>query len=312
VNKSFFLIWFVGVCVLFGSCAVPKGTECLTGAFLEDKPSIAAIEKFKMDYGKRPAVVLVFLDWGQYPDEAVIRDVYNSGSMLMVTWEPWNAEDKKGIDFPALLAGKDDAYIREFALKLKSIERPVFLRFAHEMNGDWYPWSGMKIGEEVYAEMFRHIWDVFDEAGVRNVRWVFSINTENVPPQNKYTDCYPGDRYVDYIGLDGYNWGSTKDWSRWTSFKDIFFNVYEDVTRRYKKPVVISEFSSTSTGGDKALWIEDALQELKRMPKVKGFILFNVDKETDWRFVPGSKEGRALRKGWDSSYFRDILPGDLK
>ena len=229
----------------------------------------------------------------------------------MITWEPWKATQKSAIDYEALLAGKDDAYIREFALRLKAIGKTVFLRFAHEMNGDWYPWSGMKIGKEVYQGMFRHIRQVFDDAGVRNVRWVFSINADNVPAQNTYAACYPGDRYVDYIGLDGYNWGVSRDWSRWRSFQDIFSGIYREVVRRYKKPVILSEFSSSSAGGDKVRWIEEALQEIKSMRAVKGFILFNIDKETDWRLPPEAASGQKLKAGLADPYFLEAWKGDL-
>jgi hypothetical protein len=311
VKRAVISIGILGACVLFGSCNGQKGTGCLTGVFLADKPTVASIEKFSVDYGKRPALILIFLDWGKFPDEAVTRDVYDRGSILVVTWEPWRAETKAAIDYDAMLAGKEDAYIREFALKLKAIGKPVLLRFAHEMNGDWYPWAGIKIGPEKYRSMFRHARRVFDEAGAGNVRWVFSINAENVPPENTYAGCYPGDPQVDYIGLDGYNWGTTQSWSRWRSFRDIFSRVYQEVLQRYRKPVILSEFSSTSSGGDKAGWIAGALQEIKKMSEVKGFVLFNVDKETDWRFPPGVASGQTLKAGLEDPYFGEVLRGDL-
>ncbi len=298
--------FWIGICVMGAvlcACQKQQGSGCATGAFLADKPSAALLEKFRSDYGKRPALVLVFLDWGKFPDETVIRDVYDGGSVLMVTWEPWDAGQKKGIDCEALLRGDQDPYIREFALRLQAIGKPVFLRFAHEMNGDWYPWAGNKIGPETYAAMFRHVHQIFEQAGVRNVRWVFSVNAENVPPENTWEACYPGASYVDYVGLDGYNWGTTQAWSRWKSFRDVFQNIYNEVVRRYRKPVIISEFSTTSSGGDKALWIKDALLELKAMHEVKGFILFNVDKETDWWFPPVSLSGQYLKAGLQDDYF---------
>jgi len=311
VKRAAPIILALGACVLFGSCDGQKEKGCLTGAFLADMPKAALIEKFAVDYGKRPAFVLIFLDWGKFPDETVVRDVYASGSILMVTWEPWRAVQKVAIDYGALLSGRDDAYIRDFALRLKAVGKPVFLRFAHEMNGDWYPWSGRKLGKETYIGMFRHIRKVFDEAGARNVRWVFSINAENVPPENTYADCYPGDRYVDYIGLDGYNWGATQAWSRWRSFEDVFSGVYEETVRRYKKPVILSEFSSSSVGGDKVRWIDEALQEIRKMPAVKGFILFNIDKETDWRFPPDAASGQELKTGLRNAYFKEAREEEL-
>jgi beta-mannanase len=152
---------------------------------------------------------------------------------------------------------------------------------------------------------------VFDEVGARNVRWVFSINSENIPPENVYTDYYPGDRYVDYIGLDGYNWGAAQSWSRWRSFKEIFSGIYRDVIRRYKKPVILSEFSSSSAGGDKVRWGDEALREIRKMPEVKGFVLFNVDKETDWRFPPDAASGQKLKVGLKAPYFLEAGEGKL-
>ncbi len=301
----------VGACVVFSSCAGPRGSGCLVGAFWMDRPSAASIESFAKDYGKRPAIVLTFLDWGKYPDEAVMRDVYSSDSVLMLTWEPWHAETKQAIDYDAVLAGKDDAYLREFATRLKTIGRPVFLRFAHEMNGDWYPWSAQKIGSEKYRQLFRYVHEAFDRAGAANVRWVFSISAENVPDSNRYDRCYPGEHYADYIGLDGYNWGVTRAWSRWRSFKDLFSGIYAEGVKKYPKPMIISEFGTTSKGGDKARWIEEALQEVRRMPEVKALVLFNVDKETDWKFMPGTEAAKALKKGLGDPYYRDAMIKNL-
>jgi hypothetical protein len=310
MRRSLFVAGVLGLCWL-SACAKHEASECLVGAFLGDVPSAESINRFQKEYGKKPFLIMTFLDWGKYPGESVIRDVYAQNCALMVTWEPWVAPTQKGIDYDALLAGRQDEYIRAFALKMKSIGKTVFLRFAHEMNGDWYPWSGQKISGKKYQDLFRYVHKIFDEVRAENVRWVFSANAENVPPENTFDDCYPGDRFVDYIGLDGYNWGAAQSWSRWKSFKDIFSGIYADVVRQYKKPVIISEFSSTSIGGDKAPWIEEALQTMRHMPAVKGFVLFNVDKETDWRFPPDTSSGQKLRSGLADSYFQEAPQGPL-
>ena len=311
-RKIVIVLIIITILALAGSRLFPrrsyqqKGQQkgfCLTGAFLTDMPTTAAIDKFQKDYEKKPFFVLTFLDWGKFPDSNVIRDVYGQGAVLMVTWEPWNAISKTGIAPEALLKGEYDAYVFAFALALKKIEAPVFLRFAHEMNGDWYPWSGQKIGGAEYQKMYKYIHEIFDRIQATNVRWVFSINADNVPPENNYALCYPGNPYVDYIGLDGYNWGTTQSWSQWRTFSEIFSSVYSDVVRRYQKPVIISEFSTTSEGGSKSHWIEAALKDVKAMPAIKGFVLFNVNKETDWYFPPGSENGRALREGLADPYF---------
>ncbi len=171
----------------------------------------------------------------------------------------------------------------------------------------WYPWSVSKIGKQKYTALYRYLKDKFDALGAMNTEWIFSINYENVPldKNNNYLDYYPGDNYVDYVGIDGYNWGGTKSWSRWMSFDEIFSACYREITRKIKKPVLITEFSSTSSGGDKAAWITDAFKAIKKMKDVKGFVLFNQNKETDWSFSAHTLSGHELRRQLKSDYFKE-------
>lgn len=304
--KKFFFLFLILLLNL--SCLSARNNQqyCLTGAFLADNPPKEDILRFKDAFGKKPYLVMVFLDWEDFLDKKVIAEVYSQDCSLIVTWEPWKAETKEGIDFDGLTDGKFDRYIREFALQLKSIKEPVFLRFAHEPNGNWYPWSGVKIGRIKYLAVYRYIHDIFKELEVANVKWVFTVNWEDVPKENNgFLLYYPGDSYVDYIGLDGYNWGNTQPWSRWMSFNEIFTPRYQEITLKTKKPVLISEFSSASGGGDKATWIREAMAQIKRMDKVRGFVLFNVDKETDWKFKEGMPDAAALKEALKDNYFQD-------
>jgi len=280
---------------------------CLTGAFIADNPSTEALLKFKNDYGKKPYIVLVFLDWGRFIESVVIKDVYAEDCRLMVTWEPWRAETKTAINYDGLLRGEYDEYIRTFAEQFKKINKPIFLRLAHEMNGDWYPWGVSHIGAEKYVETYRYIKDIFDASGADNVKWVFSINSVDVPraAENDFLKCYPGDEYADFIGIDGYNWANAKPWSKWTTFDEIFKKCYTKVTANINKPVMITEFSSAQTGGDKTLWIKNAMRDIRKMKHIKALILFNVDKEAKWNFPAGSREAEELKKQLADPYFRD-------
>ena len=278
---------------------------CLTGAFIADIPAKKDIANFKKDYGKKPYVVMVFIDWGRVVSGNVIDDVYTEDCVLMVTWEPWDAVNKKEIDYDGLLNGKYDNYIKRFAKQLKEIKKTVLLRFAHEMNGNWYPWAGTKIGKDKYIKVYKYVKDIFDKEKAYNVKWIFSINWEDIPKENNhFTIYYPGSEYVDYIGIDGYNWGATQSWSRWLSFKDLFYSVYEEISSKYKKPVIISEFSCASKGGDKVKWIKEAMGNIKNMPNIKAFVLFNKDKEVDWRFPPDKLPGKELKIQLEDPYFK--------
>lgn len=283
--------------------------NCLIGAFIADKPTRKDIIEFKKDYGKKPYLVMIFVDWDEYPDLGAIKAILDEGSTPFITWEPWKAVSRTSIDYDKLLEGGYDKYITEFAKLIKSFEIEIFLRFAHEMNGNWYPWAGSKIGVDKYKSVYKHVKDIFDKEDVTNVKWVFSVNWEDVPPieGNNFLKYYPGDTYVDYVGIDGYNWGNTQDWSKWVSFGELFDNTYNKATKTLKKPVLISEFSSASSGGDKAEWIYNAMKDIKGFENVKGFVVFNVDKEVDWRFPATEKSGKELRKQMEDSYFEGAI-----
>ena len=269
----------------------------MIGVFLAEKPIAQDIVNFKKNYGKKPHLILYFIDWGHLPNRKVTQEVYKSGCDLFVTWEPWVSHEKKALDYEAVIRGDDDAYIRHFALQIKRIKGPVFIRFAHEANGNWYPWSGCVIGKDQYIALSRHMKDVFDQCSVKNVRWVFSVNWEDVPAEgNHFSTVYPGDAYVDYIGIDGYNWGVSKSWSKWRSFKEIFSKRIAEIKFKYSKPILISEFSSTAKGGDKGLWIREAMRQIQSEPRIHGFVLFNVDKESDWSFPLSDTSGQNLKR----------------
>ena len=89
------------------------------------------------------------------------------------------------------------------------------------------------------------------------------------------------------------------------SFEDIFEERYKEIVSRLKCPVMISEFGSTSSGGDKRIWIREAMGAIKKMKRIRAFVLFNVDKETNWSFTPSADSGKELRNQLKDDYFKD-------
>lgn len=213
-----------------------------------------------------------------------LQYVKDNGQELLLTWEPWNPEQgkKQTVDYlQSIISGQMDSYITQFALAIKSYGAPVTLRFGHEMNGDWYPW-GNRASE--YVTAYRHLVDLFRREAVSNVQWVWSINSDNVPytPIKSVSQFYPGDNYVDLIGIDGFNFGNDNNGFR--SFSTIYQPSYSFITATYRKPIVISEIACAEEGGDKGQWVKDMFQVLaKKFPKVTGIVWFNLLKERDWR-----------------------------
>jgi hypothetical protein len=208
-----------------------------------------------------------------------------------------------------VIAGTYDSYIRSFATAAKNWGHPFFLRFDWEMNGNWFPWSegvnGNKTGE--YVTAWRHVHDIFASVGATNVSWVWC---PNVDPNKEFRDSssmYPGDDYVDWTSLDGYNWGKAPYRpAGWKTFDQLFSSTYHRIvdTIAPSKPMVIGEVGSTEYGGSKATWIKEMLAELPvSYPKIHGLVWFNREAEgepMDWSIETSSSAESAFAAGIQS------------
>jgi beta-mannanase len=192
----------------------------------------------------------------------------------------------------------------------------VWIRWGHEFNGNWYPWSTSANNKSPkdYIAAYRHIHSRFTRAGAFNVRWVWCINAETVPNTswNDPLRAYPGDAYVDMISIDGYNFGTTLPSSRWQSFAEVFAVPYAKIVRRFpNKPLMINETACATVGGptgterDKAQWIRDMDTALRRtFPRISAVVWFETEKEADWRMVSSPATREASRRIWRQAYYR--------
>jgi hypothetical protein len=226
-------------------------------------------------------------DGGDFPAADASR-IAAAGAVPELTWEPW--DPAAGLDQPAyaldtITAGTHDAYLKRWATQVRSWGRPLVIRFAHEMNGDWYPWAegvnGNGAGD--HAAAWRHVVGVFRRAKVTNVTWTWAANVPYAG-STPLASLYPGDAHVGRVGLDGYNWGTTRTWSSWQSFGDLFGPGVAELRALSTRPVHVSETGAPEgAGGDKAAWIADMWAWLDAHPEVRGVTWFSFLKEADWR-----------------------------
>jgi beta-mannanase len=167
------------------------------------------------------------------------------------------------------------------------------------MNGD-EAWSGNNA--PLYVSAYRHIHDLFVAAGANNVVWAWCPNVTDTPGGNRTTmDYYPGDAYVDWTGVDGYNWGTTN--GGWQSFQQVFQNIYPLLAAK-KKPILIGEMASAEAGGDKGKWIDNIIPTLRtRFPLIKGVVWFDINKEADWRISSSPASEAAFIRMANDPYF---------
>ena len=302
-----------------------KLIEPWLGLYLPDKNywALQRACRYTQLMWKKIQVLSFYIAWGfrRKPDLGEIQSVLNSGFIPLITWEPWyrpqelpgatRPEDQPDFSLSEILSGRYDDYIWNWALDLKQISGPIFFRPMHEMNGNWYPWCGRVNGNkpEEFVEAWCYIKSIFDKIGNDQLIWVWSPHVHSVPNElgNEIRRYYPGPKEVDWVALDGYNWGNTQEWSRWQSFEEIFEKGYDNLTQLApEKPFMLAEVGCAEEGGDKAKWIERAFRILgDKFPKIKALVWFNIKKECDWRIESSPRSLKAFReniRNWTFKY----------
>jgi hypothetical protein len=273
--------------------------DVLLGAWLGRWPSSSLISGFESRVTQRHTdIVNMFISFDHtWQDiQRNVDPVYDNGSIIMLTWEP------AGLTTVDISSGAHDAYLYQMAQNMRDYRSGVeiWVRPMHEMNGNWYSWG---VGDsavntnETFITAWRHIHEIFQSANAGNVKFVWNINHHPVGAGADYVGSYPGDAYVDYAGMDGYNWGTSQSWSTWTSFYSTFKMAYDAITAATTKPIVIGEWASAEKGGDKAAWITDAFNEIKSgdWPQIEVLVWFHERKEAAWQIDSSSASLDAYR-----------------
>lgn len=278
-------------------------------------PGFQIIDRLEHRLGVPIRFISWYQSWGSGSSACPIKHIAEAcrrGSAPLITWEPWRLpedlppgierHDQPDFSLRTITSGLYDHYIRSWARSLAAVKKPVHLRPMHEMNGNWYPWGGPVNGNSAsaFVEAWRYLRRTFREEGAHNVAWVWCPYARSVPDtaENALERYFPGAAEVDWLALDGYNWGSTQSWSSWESFVQVFRPAYERLIRLSPStPVMIAEVGCAEAGGDKAAWITEALEMLfSDFTRVQVVVWFNIDKECDWRIDSSPDTLRAFQK----------------
>ncbi len=234
------------------------------------------------------------------------------GSIPVLSWG--SGPEQSPVDQPAyrlsrIAAGGYDRYIRRWAQAAKRWGHPFFLRFDWEMNIHDEPWDEAANGNSPgdFVRMWRHVHDLFKRVGATNVTWVWCPNID-FPGEVRLRSLYPGGAYVDWVGLDGYNWGdqSFRSTDHWTPFGDVFASSLGQLKAfAPTKPVMIGETASSEHGGSKAAWIADALGTLpSRFPQVRAVVWFNKNWDgQDWMIETSPSAQAAFAQAIRSPFY---------
>jgi hypothetical protein len=298
------------------------------GMYTEQAPfSWATFDATALKVGAQPSMVGYFGGWDQaFRPDAVTR-AWTRGMLPMLTWESRpiaagnDVVEEPDYSLPRILDGAFDEYLRQYARDIAANGLPLAIRLDHEMNGTWYPWSertgsGASIngnGPGDYVAMWRHVHDIFEQEGANAyVIWVWAPNRIDRLPSALRTpehlaSLYPGDEYVDWVGVSGYL-RPPYDPSAQFTFDETFGATLRQLRDLTDKPIILAEVGASESGGHKAAWVESLFDGLEAPENVDviGFSWFSLaitsytqgERSTnDWRIDSRRDSLDAFREG---------------
>ena len=271
----------------------------LFGVHTAQAPLGSEVAAFATEAGKTPNMVMFFRDLDDgFPAQA-ISDSWARSILPMVTLEPiFKNSDHGQPTLHDISSGVYDELLTTWANAAAAQGMTFALRFAQEMNGSWYSWSDGRVGNAAgeYIPAWRHVHDLFDAAGANNVIWVWSVNRVDNLPDKTLARVYPGDDFVDWVGVSGYY---RTDTGTVPSFNDTFARTLNEIHNvAPRKLVVLTEVGAGTGEGNRVTWINDFFAKLLEHPEIIGFNWFNDFKDGgDWLIGYSSATEAAFAAG---------------
>lgn len=233
---------------------------------------------------RAPHIENWYRSWINTITTAQLETVRARGMVSLLTWEAWDWTNNPAYALSNIIAGNFDSYIQTTAQTMASWGHLIYLRPLHEFNHpSAYPWCVGVHGntKQQVIDAWQHIVTIFRNAGATNVKFVWCPNQIN--GVGTLTGTYPGDSWVDVVGADAYNFGTTG--FTWTWPAQVFDGTLNEIrSLTTAKPVWIGETASATEGGDKALWIKQLKDWTSVTPDLDALVYFDTTKEKRWQF----------------------------
>ena len=263
----------------------------------ENRVTVGRIRHFERISGRRIAWAYFSNNWRggvDFPAHAVAR-IRRLGRTPFVRLMARSDYDEGGPDerysLQSIIDGRWDGPapgsdgLRSWCRQAAAIDGPLLAEFGTEVNGAWFPWNGrwngggerrgygnpaLADGPERFRDAYRHIVDLCRDEGADNITWFFHVNADSQPrrPWNRAAAYYPGDDYVDWIGVSFY--GSLSPRWGWEQLRDGLDRAYPRLARLAgpgDKPLALLEYGTRedpSRARRKARWIRAAARDIRR------------------------------------------------
>jgi mannan endo-1,4-beta-mannosidase len=220
---------------------LPATSSSYLGVFTKGVPdSYSGVTSFASATGTKPDVVMYYSGWFVPFPTRFANTVAKNGAVPLVQMDP------EGVSVAGIASGKQDAYLSAYAEAIRAYSHPIILSFGHEMNGDWYSWGYKKTSPTVFVAAWRHIVDLFRALGAQNVTWLWTVNIINNTQKGRIprpTQWWPGNEYVNWVGIDGYYLKSS--WE----FAPLFGPTITAVRSLTLDPILIAETGAVPAAG---------------------------------------------------------------
>ncbi len=274
-----------------------------TGAPLVDPGTSDAWAKFEANVGKKVALLMVGAGGHTFQDPFAAVQPYLDATVARGTTPVLDLSTQNQL-LTDLSGAKYDAGVAAWAKAAAAWGHPFVLRVDAEMNGKWYDYGAQAAKNPAsFVAAWRHIHDLFTAAGAKNVSWHWCPNVDPDSVQTPLEQLYPGDAYVDWLGMTGYDHGNE-------AASYVFDATYQRLVKLSGKPIMIGEIGGVDVGfpGDKAKFIQDLFAAFPvKWPQVKAFCWFNWrifenNQTWDWPVESSLESLAAFQKSIASSY----------
>ena len=193
-----------------------------------------------------------------------VNIIHSSGKIPFIRIMPRTNFNEGGPDpnytMQKIIDGDFDTELNQWAIDAKNTNIALLAEFGTEVNGNWFPWNGqyngggettgygdsnLPDGAERFRDAYRHIIDICNANGASNITWFFHIDAYSEPnvSWNEFEKYYPGDNYIDWLGVSVY--GPQESNEDYQEFSEILNDVYPRLCNLSNKPIAILEFAIT-------------------------------------------------------------------
>lgn len=219
---------------LTGGANVGTPSSMLMGAYESQSPGAwSGMSEFGSATGAAPKIALYYSTWNSGFNTDFAQTAHRHGAYVFDELEPF------GVTLASIAGGHSDNYLRMFASAIRVFGHPVIMSFAHEMNGNWYPWGSGHSTPADFVAAWRHIVQIFREQRATNVTWVWAVNDTQV--KGSLQPWWPGAHWVNWVGVDGYYY------FQGDSFDSVFGSTIAQIKTFSSAPVMIAETAVGTT-----------------------------------------------------------------